>query len=151
MKISGKIIQGYGVASGKGESKFPRGTIEMQKPFFARRGLDLSPFFLGTINISIAPHSYHIVKPRFHFEGVEWTELYPPENFSFFGCTLTLNGVTQDGLIYRPSPETKVSHFFDSHTLEILAPYVDEVAYGKEVFLEVDPNEIIFKQGRQNI
>ena len=41
--IPGVIIQGHGVASGQGETPYPRGSIAMQKPFFLERGLDLAP------------------------------------------------------------------------------------------------------------
>jgi hypothetical protein len=51
IQVSGQIQIGYGVASGRAHNpRFPQGTIEMQKPFFRERGLDLSPYFSGTIN-----------------------------------------------------------------------------------------------------
>ena len=45
------IKQGHQVASGLAkDNPYPRGTIEMQIPFFQQLGLDLSSFFLGTFN-----------------------------------------------------------------------------------------------------
>ena len=52
--LSGKVIRGHGVASGQnGNPRFPGGTIRMQTPAFAARGLDLDAYFPGTINVSI--------------------------------------------------------------------------------------------------
>ncbi len=39
------LVQGHGVASGKAVSPYPKGTIEMQLPFFAALGLDLSSYW----------------------------------------------------------------------------------------------------------
>jgi hypothetical protein len=56
IEVKGYIEKGYEVASGQTKNpRFPQGTIEMQKPFFRDRGLDLSAYFPGTINLSIAP------------------------------------------------------------------------------------------------
>ena len=42
IQVKGIVREGYGVASGRSENpRFPRGTIEMQKPFFREQGLDL--------------------------------------------------------------------------------------------------------------
>ena len=49
----GLICQGHGVASGKKpDLRFPDGTIALQYPLFADRGLDLNSYFKGTVNIS---------------------------------------------------------------------------------------------------
>ncbi len=46
------VRQGHGVASGRApDSPYPAGTIALQAPLFARHGLDLSPFFPGTLNL----------------------------------------------------------------------------------------------------
>ena len=35
ISVKGKVQRGYGVASGKsGDPRFPKGTLELQKPFF---------------------------------------------------------------------------------------------------------------------
>ena len=66
ISITGKVISGYGVASGKGnDSRYPEGTLKLQMPFFKERGLDLSVFFIGTININIAPKQFKIKKAKF--------------------------------------------------------------------------------------
>ena len=60
--IPATIVQGHRVASGlNGNPRFPGGTLRMQLPFFAELGLDLSAFYPGTLNVSIAPLSYRVV------------------------------------------------------------------------------------------
>jgi hypothetical protein len=111
--ITGTITEGHGVASGKsGDSRFPQGTIALQKPFFARLGLDLCRYFAGTINVSIAPYRYSIKQSKYTFRAVKWSPTEPAEDFSFFDCRIVLDRVTTlEGLIYYPHPETKPEHF----------------------------------------
>ncbi|CAN0601182.1 unnamed protein product, partial [Ectocarpus sp. 12 AP-2014] len=82
MKVKGKVIPGYGVASGKGrDARYPEGTLKLQLPFFKERGLHLENYFLGTLNIDISPFTYKIGIPDYFFEAVDWSEHIPPENF----------------------------------------------------------------------
>ena len=53
------LLEGHGVASGQAlnsvhlkTSPYPKGTIAMQSPSFAALGLDLSPFWPSTLNLS---------------------------------------------------------------------------------------------------
>jgi hypothetical protein len=56
ISVEGIVQAGHGVASGNtAQSPYPQGTIKMQQPFFRQLGLDLSPYFPGTLNVSIAP------------------------------------------------------------------------------------------------
>jgi hypothetical protein len=56
--IAGRVVHGHGVASGRSASSpYPRGTIALQAPHFLERGVDLSPFFAGTLNVDITPHA----------------------------------------------------------------------------------------------
>lgn len=60
-----RIVPGHHVASGQnGNPLFPGGTLKMQKPFFQALGLDLSPYHVGTLNVSIAPLRYRVIAPR---------------------------------------------------------------------------------------
>jgi hypothetical protein len=60
--VTGFVCQGFRVASGQTtDSPYPAGTIAMQVPFFRDRGLDLSRYFLGTLNVSIAPKVFTIL------------------------------------------------------------------------------------------
>ena len=57
---------------------YPQGTVEMQAPFFKERGLDLSGFHRGTLNISVAPRRFRIRNARLHFSSVQWTSKHRP-------------------------------------------------------------------------
>lgn len=57
--LTGIVKSGHQVASGRAEnSPYERGTLEMQLPCFRDLGLDLSTFYLGTINqyLDRTPH-----------------------------------------------------------------------------------------------
>ena len=142
-RISGTVIEGHGVASGRsGNPRFPGGTIQMQKSAFAARGLNLDAYFPGTINVSIHPHRYTIRQAKHTFKQVQWTDDAPPEDFSFFDCRIVLESQRLAGLIYYPHPETKPEHFQDPATLELLTPFIEGLAYGMTIELELDPNQI---------
>jgi hypothetical protein len=141
--VTGVVCQGFRVASGQTmENPYPAGTIAMQLPFFHERGLDLSGYFLGTLNVSIAPKTFTILKPYKTFPLLEWTEFHPPETFSFFRCVVMFQSNQYEGLIYYPHPETKRSHFQKQSVLEILAPKVEGIEYGDEVILRLCDAEI---------
>lgn len=144
IKVKGIIKQGYGVASGRGgDERFPNGTIEMQKPFFRQLGLDLEPYFSGTLNISISPHQYSVKQAKYTFKNVKWAEKEPAEDFSFFDCIIQLkNGELQEGLIYYPHPETKPEHFQAPDILEIITFKIDDFKYDDELILEIDNQQI---------
>lgn len=143
-KVKGIIKKGYGVASGKGgDKRFPNGTIEMQKPFFYKKGLDLEAYFSGTLNISISPHQYSVKQAKYTFKNLKWAEKEPAEDFSFFDCRIHLkNREVKEGLIYYPHPETKPEHFQAADILEIITFKIDNLNYGDEVILEVDNQQI---------
>ena len=140
-RLEGVLVRGHNVASQKSEH-YPQGTIEMQAPFFKERGLDLSGFYSGTLNISIAPRTFCVRNARFHFPAVRWTSKHPPEHFSFSPCRVIVENSFYEGLIYYPHPETKARHHQDDSVIEVLAPYVAEVRYGDRIRLEVRPAEI---------
>ena len=139
--VTGTILAGHQVAS-KPSAHYPQGTIEMQEPFFRERGLDLTGFFRGTLNISIAPRQFHLKRATHFFPQVEWTEHHPPENFSFCRCRVTVAGRTVDGWVYYPHPETKVRHHQEQSIIEVIAPPITGIAYGATVTLELLPDEI---------
>lgn len=143
MTLEGMVKQGHQVASGMAkDSPYPKGTIEMQITFFNELGLDLTSFFHGTLNVSIYPHHFIIKKPKYTFKQVGWTANYPAEDFSFSGCRVYFDNIQYNSLIYYPHPETKIGHFQDNSTLEILAPPIPKIKYGDQIFLEVNLLEI---------
>jgi hypothetical protein len=144
IQLKGHVQKGYGVASGKsGDPRFPKGTLELQKPFFQQRGLNLDDYYLGTINLSISPHSYEVKVPKYTFRNVKWSSENPPEDFSFFDCRiLTDSSNTLNGLIYYPHPETKPEHFQSPDVLEIITFPIDDLKERDELIIEVDQQQM---------
>lgn len=140
--IPAAIVRGHRVASGlNGDARFPGGTLRMQAPHFNALGLDLTAFHPGTLNVSIAPGRYRVVKAPRTFRAVQWHPTEPAEDFSFFDVRLiTTNGERFDGLIYYPHPETKPEHFQQPDVLELLMPTINGLNYGDSIQLEV-PSE----------
>lgn len=139
--LPGKIARGHQVAS-RASEHYPQGTIAMQAPFFLARGLDLSGFYHGTLNISLAPRQFSLKRATHYFPRVEWTTHHPPEDFSFCRCRVTYRGKTYQGWVYYPHPETKIRHHQDRSILEVIAPPIPDLEYGASVTVEVLPEEI---------
>ncbi|MDZ4402736.1 hypothetical protein [Prosthecobacter sp.] len=144
--IPATIVQGHRVASGlNGNPRFPGGTLRMQLPFFRDLGLDLSSYHLGTLNVSIAPLSYRVVKPKFTFRDVKWHPTEPAEFFSFFDVIVHRDDAQPvSGLIYFPHPETKPEHFQKPDVLELLLPWTAGLAYDGKIQLEVPGAQMSF-------
>ena len=139
--LPGIVVRGHRVAS-QPSRDYPYPTLGKQKPIFKQLGLDLDHYFLGTLNISIAPLEFEMIKPAFTFQHVEWTDLHPPETFSFVSCRIIFCGREYSGMIYYPHPETKIRHFQDRSLLEIMAEKIPGIKYGDCVTLKVDPSQI---------
>jgi hypothetical protein len=140
--ISGIVVEGHHVAS-QPSKEYPYPALEKQIPFFKERGLDLNHFHLGTLNISIAPKRFEMHNPRYTFPLVRWTDLHPPETFSFSSCKVRFKGQEYDGLVYYPHPETKIRHFQDPSVIEILAEFIPQLSYGGGVELLLALEEIL--------
>lgn len=143
-RFKAKIIQGHRVASGmNGNPNFPGGTIRMQMPFFKVLGVDLSPYYTGTLNVSISPHKYRPVKAPITLPLVKWHPVDPAETFSFFHIRrLMPDGGKVEGLVYYPHPETKPKHFQPPDMLELMFPKMEGLDYGMELELEMDEKEM---------
>ena len=151
-----RLVKGHGVASGQGVANpYPAGTIELQRPYFAALGLDLSACFKGTLNLSVAPLEWRLQQPDHCFVHLAWTPLHPPETFSFWRIQVCRLGNGPDGLapdhsstervpawIYLPDPSTKLRHFQPPMVLEVLAPPLGPVAVGDRFALGVDPTKV---------
>lgn len=141
--VSGIIESGHQVASGMAnDSPYALGTIKMQLPHFQKLGLDLSRYFLGTLNIAIAPHKFKVINPQYTFPLVKWHPDYPAETFSFSPCQVIFQEITYAGLIYYPHLETKIGHFQADSILEVIAPAIPDIKYGDTVQLMVNSQEI---------
>ena len=139
--VSGVVIVGHRVASGPSKD-YPYGSLVRQIPIFKARGLDLDPFFKGTLNISIAPFRFELVNPAFTFRNIAWTEMHPPEDFSFSPCSVSFQDMVYDGYIYYPHPETKVRDFQDPSIIEVITTRIPGVGYGSHLKLTFVANEI---------
>ncbi len=142
-KINGKLIQGHQVASGKAtNSPYAQGTISTQIPLFQELGLDLTPYFRGTLNVDISPYTYLMKKPQFTFRKVNWTISHPPEDFSFSQCRIIYNDDSYDGWVYYPHPETKIRHFHNPSIVEVIAMPIPKIKYSDLLQLSINPLEI---------
>jgi hypothetical protein len=142
--IHGVVVQGYRVASGPSKD-YPYGALDRQRPFFQAGGLDLEPYFNGTLNIDIRPLAFGMESPEFTFRHVHWTDLHPPEDFSFSRCKVIFQGTEYDGWVYYPHPETKLRHFQNPSLLEVIAMHIPEIQYGDEVDVWINLEEISVK------
>lgn len=146
-QIPAIVVRGHRVASGMNrDPRFPGGTIRMQAPHFLGRGLDLSGYHSATLNVSIAPWRYRVMRPRHTFASVNWHPTEPAEDFSFFDVNVITTGVAPiAGLIYFPYPATKPEHFQQPDVLELLLPWIDGHDYGTKVTLEVPREQMVFE------
>lgn len=139
--IPGVVLEGYRVASGPSEY-YPYGALEKQKPLFKEQGLDLEPFYNGTLNISIKPFLYEMAHPQYTFRKIEWTPLHPPEDFSFSACRVSFQGIVYPGWVYYPHPETKKRNYQDPTLVEVITMRIPQIQYGDAIQIEVNPREI---------
>ena len=139
--VSGVLTRGYGVASGP-SADYPYGALERQIPIFKSRGLDLSSFFRGTLNIDIRPLTFRLVQPEFTFRRVHWTDLHPPEDFSFSRCRVVFRGRTYEGWLYYPHPETKRRNFQTPSLLEVIAMEIPGLAPGSRLQVLLDSSRV---------
>ena len=139
--IPGVLARGYRVASGPSRD-YPYGALDRQRPLFKARGLDLDGYFNGTLNIDIRPATFRMLKAEFTFPLVEWTDLHPPETFSFSRCLAVYQSKEYDGWVYYPHPETKLRNFQDPALLEVIARPIPGIQYGDKLSVWVNPVEI---------
>jgi hypothetical protein len=145
--VTARVVRGHQVASGlNGNPRFPGGTLRMQAPYFRALGLDLGVYHTGTLNVSISPCHYRVVRARHTFHDVKWHPTEPAEDFSFFAVRLIRpDSDPVSGLIYFPHPETKPGHFQQPDVLELLLPFVDGLNYGAELILEIPTEQIVIE------
>jgi hypothetical protein len=144
--LHGILTRGHQVAS-RPSKDYPYSTLEKQKPFFKSLGLDLYEYFNGTLNISIAPFTFRMSAPQLTFELLEWTDLHPPETFSFSRCKVIFKDVEYEGWVYYPHPETKKTHFQNSSLIEVIAQEIPNIRYGDAVELWINADEIQIQAG----
>ena len=141
----GLITRGHRIASGQNRDvRFPRGTLAMQSPFFKEHGFDITRFFKGTLNISLQDSNFKLGRPRHFFPLVRWSDDLPPENFSFYQCSLTMkqSSTIYESFVYWPHPSTKPEFKQDPSVLEVIAPFIEGVHYGDEIIITADSSNI---------
>jgi hypothetical protein len=140
--VEGVVSPGFGHASGTRSTKYPEGTINLQRPHFLALGLDIRHCHAGTINLSIAPRTYRVRNPEFVLREVLWKPERRPENF-FIGRCRIARGKEHwiDGFIYFPDPSTKESTRDDPSHFQLLAPYIPAVAYGDRLGMRFRSSE----------
>lgn len=139
--VSGTVVVGHRVASGPSK-EYPSGSLELQLPFFKEGGLNLDHFFLGTLNVSIAPLRFELFSPVYTFRQIAWTDLHPPEDFSFSPCRVKFKDKDYEGIIYYPHPETKIRHFQNRSLIEVITVKIPGIGYGDRLDLSLDPDAI---------
>jgi hypothetical protein len=141
--IAGVVIAGYGVASGTGmDRRYPAGTLRLQQPFFFEKGIDLSPYFSGTLNVDLAPFKPVPRHPLFDgcirwFDGIEERFILSPVQVQVHA-----DGRQYSGLWYYPHPETKPAHQQKDTVVELLLPWIDGLAAGARLLVRLrEPGE----------
>jgi len=140
-RVPGILTRGHQVAS-RPSKDYPYSSLEKQKPYFKALGLDLYGFFNGTLNINIAPLTFEMSAPEFTFPLVEWTNLHPPETFSFSRCKVIFKRNEYHGWVYYPHLETKKTHFQNPALIEVIAQKIHDINYGDMLDIEVNIGEI---------
>jgi hypothetical protein len=149
IRLAGILAQGHRVAS-RPSKAYPYSSLEKQKPLFKERGLDLYTYFNGTLNISIAPLEFEMTNPEFTFPLIEWTDLHPPETFSFSRCRVRFEGKEYKGWVYYPHPETKKTHFQNPSLVEVITYEIPNIHYGDAIEVELNPNEITVRNPQKS-
>jgi hypothetical protein len=144
--VPGILARGYRVASGPSKD-YPYGALDRQRPFFKALGLDLEGYFNGTLNLDLRPASFQMLKPEYTFPLVEWTDLHPPETFSFSRCVVRYRGIEYAGWVYYPHPETKLRHFQNPSLLEVITRPIPGLEYDAALEVGVNPAEIALRFG----
>lgn len=147
MKIKVPIIKGYQVASGLSKnSPYEKGTIELQKPFFKKLGLDLDDYYNGTLNLNISPYKFVCVKSNLIFKNIKWHNDFSAETFSFSKCKIFFNNSSFNALVYYPHKETKIRHTHKDTTIEIISTFINNLNYGDFLEVELNIKEVLLIQ-----
>ena len=121
---------------------YPCGSLGRQRPILKERGLDLSDYFNGTLNIDIRPHIFRMETPEYTFRHVGWTYLYPSEDFSFSRFKVIYRKEENEGWVYYLHPETKESHSQSPSLVETIARPIPGIRYEDSLQVLLNPQEI---------
>lgn len=140
------VVKGHQVASGNAEnSPFPDSTIAMQKPFFAKQGLNLKEFKNGTVNLVLTCKSVSILRHDYFFQNIKWSPNHAAESFYFIKCVLIKAGIKYPAYIYQPDLKSKIGHFQNKNVLEVIARPIVNLRYGDQLQLEVNSDYLLIE------
>jgi hypothetical protein len=120
----GAIVQGKRATSGA------EGTISRQRRFFISHGVKRAEgWYLGTININIAPREFEILKADY-VVAAKWHPDSPDveETFWLVDVTLEHKGEIYPAYLYYPCPSQFKAH--PNTIMEILAAKIEGLEYG---------------------
>jgi hypothetical protein len=143
--VRGIVVRGHGIASGRApDTPYPAGSIALQRPHFAARGLDLADLFDGTVNLDLAPRQWRPAAAELTLRDVAWTPLIPPETFSFIPCRASIVGEPSvyAGFVYYPHPETKPGHHQPGSVLELLLPHLEDLRPGTILDVQLPAEQV---------
>lgn len=86
---------------------------------------------------------------KFRIENVKRTDLHPPEEFSFMPCDISHRAVTVKGWLYYPHPETKAAHWQATRFMEIIAPRLEGLGYGRQIDLRFPDGSLLIASGNE--
>jgi hypothetical protein len=149
MELRGRIIEGKGIASGKNVDPETglTNTIALQKPFFERAGISgIEDVYPGTINMDISPREFQINTPDHMVSDITWDK-GATESFQFIKTRILFDEKDYAGYIYYPMPSELKSH--PDTRIELLAPKIAGLEYGKEIAIFVADGKISVKNPPQ--
>jgi hypothetical protein len=140
--IKGRLTIGYGTASGHSQNWQGKGTIYHQTqrlkemaPYFAKK---LAQCKMGTINVT-TDEPISIRAWDYTFEQVAWipnlTEWSETIFFSPIFFSLDSSGLCIPAWLYRAA---KSPHASNHHLLEVIAPYIPDVASEKACTIKIE-------------
>tara|TARA_R110002049_G_scaffold47591_1_gene136768 strand:+ start:251 stop:691 length:441 start_codon:yes stop_codon:yes gene_type:complete len=141
------VVKGHQVASGKAaDARFPVGTIKAQADRFKSLGLSIEECYPATINAKFTGKRISLNQHDYLFQQVKWHNDMPAENFKFLRCFILKGSNEIPAFIYQPQSETKTEHFHPANQLELLAPYIEDIHYGKLLTLKVKKYAIVLSK-----
>jgi hypothetical protein len=149
-KITGKVTQGYRIASGLNKEGIPgpggiilKESFPRQRGFFEKEIPEMKEMWTGTINVNISPRT-HTMLAFDHEITCEW---HPgiTETFGIVkNVTLIRDGKEYPAMIYYPFASD--IHIPRLDTIEVLAPKVEGLKYGETVSLLVPEDKISIEE-----
>lgn len=131
IKITGTIVNGYGLA---------HETLKKQFPYFILRNKYFSNFFTGTINVDIEPQELHIKKYEYLYKNINWARHWT-QDFGFIPFkNFKINGrmIKTDGFLYFPTK----NQAHNKSQLELICPFIKGLRKGDKLELQISKQNI---------